>query len=125
MIRTWTARRHGLLSGKVELYEQLGIADKIVVNGIIVNKINFFKNKNHLSRIPVGQLGREMSAFPYVLILPQDAHEKILVNELKSSGHDVRWNHELKSFRDDGDSVEAVIENENGTEKKTFAYMWL
>src|SRR5699024_12583002 len=64
-----------------------------------------------------------MSAFPYVLILPQDAHEKILVNELKSSGHDVRWNHELKSFRDDGDSVEAVIENENGTEKKTFAYI--
>ncbi|HIV81161.1 MAG TPA: FAD-dependent monooxygenase [Candidatus Salinicoccus merdavium] len=118
-----TSRAMAVQARVLELYEQLGIADKIVVNGIIVNKINFFKNKNHLSRIPVGQLGREMSAFPYVLILPQDAHEKILVNELKSSGHDVRWNHELKSFRDDGDSVEAVIENENGTEKKTFAYI--
>lgn len=118
-----TSRAMAVQARVLELYEQLGIADKIVVNGIIVNKINFFKNKNHLARIPVGQLGQEMSAFPYVLILPQDAHENILVNELESSGHDVRWNHELKRFRDDGDSVEAVIESENGTETKTFSYI--
>lgn len=118
-----TSRAMAVQARVLELYEQLGIADKIVVNGIIVNKINFFKNKNHLARIPVGQLGREMSAFPYVLILPQDAHENILVNELQSSGHDVQWNHELKCFRDDGDSVHAVIESESGTVTKRFSYI--
>lgn len=118
-----TSRAMAVQARVLELYDQLGIADKIVVNGIIINKINFFKNKKHLARIPVGQLGQEMSAFPYVLILPQDAHENILVNELKSSGHDVKWNHELTSFEDDGDSVEAVIETGNGTETKTFAYI--
>ena len=118
-----TSRAMAVQARTLELYEQLGIADKIVVNGIMVNKINFFKNKKHLARIPVGQLGREMSAFPYVLILPQDAHENILVNELESSGHEVSWNHELKSFQDDGDSVKAVIESENGIETKTFSYI--
>lgn len=118
-----TSRAMAVQARTLELYEQLGIADKIVVNGIIVNKINFFKNKNHLACIPIGQLGREMSAFPYVLILPQDVHENILVNELESSGHKVQWNQELKSFRDDGDSVEAVIETESGTVTKSFSYI--
>ena len=118
-----TSRAMVVQARTLELYEQLGIADKIVVNGIIVNNVSFFKNKNHLARVPIGQLGQEMSAFPYVLILPQDAHENILVNELKSSGHDVQWNHELKHFRDDGDSVEAVIESESGTVTKNFSYI--
>lgn len=118
-----TSRAMAVQARVLELYEQLGIADKIVVNGIIVNKINFFKNKKHLASIPVGQLGQEMSAFPYVLILPQDVHENILVNELKSSGHEVKWNHEVTSFRDVGDAVEAVIETENGTETRKFSYI--
>lgn len=118
-----TSRAMAVQARTLELYEQLGVVNKIVINGMIVNEVNFFKNKNHLAQIPMGLIGREMSEFPYVLVLSQDVHERILVDALKEAGHEVRWNHELKRFRDDGDMVEAEMDTPDGTVTEEFAYI--
>ncbi|CAM4328068.1 FAD-dependent monooxygenase [Lacicoccus alkaliphilus] len=118
-----TSRAMAIQARTLELYEQLGIVNKIVINGMIVNEVNFFKNKNHMAQIPMGLIGREMSEFPYVLILPQDVHERILVDALNEAGHEVRWRHELKHFRDDGEVVEAEIETPGGTVTEEYAYI--
>lgn len=118
-----TSRAMAVQARTLELYEQLGIANKIVINGMIVNKINFLKNKNHLAHIPVGLIGQEMSEFPYVLILPQDVHEEILVEALNAAGHDVKWNCELKSFKDDGETVEVRMETPDGTVTEKYTYL--
>src|SRR5690625_929918 len=82
-----TSRAMAVHARTLEFYEQLGIANKIVINGMIVNKINFFRNKNHLADIPLGMIGQDISEFPYILILPQDVHEQILVEALNDAGH--------------------------------------
>ncbi len=118
-----TSRAMTVHARTLELYEQLGIANKIVINGIIVNKINFFKNKNHLAQIPLGLIGEDMSEFPYVLTLPQDVHEEILVEALNEAGHQVKWHHELKRFKDDGETVEAEIQTPEGMVTENYAYL--
>lgn len=118
-----TSRAMAVHARTLEFYEQLGIANKIVINGMIVNKINFFRNKNHLADIPLGMIGQDISEFPYILILPQDVHEQILVEALNDAGHEVKWNHELKHFNDDGRSVEVEVETPDGIVNEEFTYL--
>ncbi|SOC43485.1 FAD-dependent monooxygenase [Salinicoccus kekensis] len=118
-----TSRAMAVHARTLEFYEQLGIANKIVINGMIVNKINFFRNKNHLADIPLGMIGQDLSEFPYILILPQDVHEEILVDALNEAGHEVKWQHELKNFKDDGETVEVEMETPEGTVTENFAYL--
>lgn len=64
-----------------------------------------------------------MSPYPYVLTLPQDIHERILVDELEKIGGEISWKQELLRFKDDGDSVIATINTPDGEITKTFAYI--
>lgn len=107
----------------LEFYRQFGFADKVVEQGIVADTINIYKDKKGIAKIPVGQIGKGMSPYPYVLTLPQDIHERILVDELEKIGGKISWNQELLRFKDNGESVTATINTPDGEITKTFAYI--
>lgn len=107
----------------LEFYRQFGFADKVVKQGIVADTINLYKDKKGIAKIPVGQIGKGMSPYPYVLTLPQDIHERILVDELEKIGGKISWNQELLRFKDNGESVTATINTPDGEITKTFAYI--
>lgn len=119
-----TASRAMAIQARVlEFYQQLGFVNKIVEKGILVDAINLYKDNKDVAKLPVGKIGEGMSPYPYVLTLPQDVHERILVDELEKRGGQIRWNHELLRFEDDGNSVTATINTPEGEITKTFAYV--
>lgn len=118
------SRAMSIQSRVLEFYQQFGFADRIVENGIEADTLNLYKDKKAIAQIPVGKIGKGMSPYPYVLTLPQDIHEKILVDELEKLGGHIDWNHELVSFTDEDNIVTAKIQSPDGSiSPQTFSYI--
>ncbi|HFG8913882.1 TPA: FAD-dependent monooxygenase [Staphylococcus argenteus] len=118
------SRAMAIQSRVLEFYQQFGFVDRIVESGIEAATLKLYKDKKAIAQIPLGKLGKGISPYPYVLTLPQDIHEKILVDELKNLGGHIDWKHELVSFTDEGNAVTAKIQSPDGSvSTQTFSYI--
>jgi 2-polyprenyl-6-methoxyphenol hydroxylase-like FAD-dependent oxidoreductase len=104
----------------LEFYDQLGFVDDIVSKGIKVETIHLRENKKEFAHFSLKDMGNGLSPFPFALSLPQDDHEKVLVDQLKRAGVNIEWGTELKSFTQDRLGVRAILDKA-GTEEVTAA----
>lgn len=111
-----TSRAMALHARTLEFYQQIGIAEEVIAHGIIIEKINLWKNHRHLTTIPLHSIGKGFSPFPFVLSFPQDEHEKLLINHLSQAGIEVERNTELINLSQDEKKVTAILKNNNKTE---------
>lgn len=107
----------------LEFYQQLEIADEIIAAGRIISDIKF--SFNNRSTVPLGLAGQAStsSAFTGLLILPQDIHEKILIEKLKTLNVEIERNLELKKFTQGKYQVESVIRGQQGEENIFSSYL--
>lgn len=101
----------------LEFYRQLGIADAIVQDSFKFVAANIWAFGKRAGRIQLGDIGKGLSAFPYMLIYPQDEHEKFLIEELKKSGVEVERGTELLSLSQTADEVTAKLRLHDGAEE--------
>lgn len=107
----------------LEFYHQFGFVDEIVHSGIPVQQVEIYKDNKQRAKMNLGCIGKGLSPFPYVLSLPQDEHERILINQLKAKGICIEWDTKLISFHQEEDRVH-VITTKQGIEKKHhYAYL--
>lgn len=116
------SRAMGVHARTLELYQQLGLADEMVARGIRMDAVTFHTN-DHTARINFGDLGAGLSPYPFVLSLPQDEHERLLVERLAELGVQVEWETELVSFAEDARGVRIVLEKWQKTEELRVAYL--
>src|SRR4051812_28231376 len=79
----------------LEIYARLGIADQALARGRRGNGANMWARGTLTARIPLGDIGRSISPFPFVLMLGQDDNEKIMGQHLRTLGMQIEWNTEL------------------------------
>src|SRR5712672_3595727 len=77
-----TSRALALQARTLELYRQLGLAEKVVEAGLEFNAANFWARGKKAAHVEFGRLGAGTSPFPYGLIYPQDEHERFLIERL-------------------------------------------
>jgi 2-polyprenyl-6-methoxyphenol hydroxylase-like FAD-dependent oxidoreductase len=99
----------------LETYQKLGIADRALALGRPGYGANMWANGRRRARIPLGEMGKGISRFPYVLMLGQDDNERILGDRLRDWGLDVRWSTELVALDQQPDRVLATIKDPDGT----------
>lgn len=104
----------GVQARTLEIYEQIGLADNLVAQGAIAGKVRMVVGGEVRGEANFSEMGKGMSPYPFVLIVEQGKHEKILYDFIKSYGRDVLWNTELESFIQDESGVTANIENTKG-----------
>lgn len=104
----------GVQARTLEIYEQIDLADKLIEQGAIAAKARMVVGGKVRGEVEFGKFGKDMSPYPFVLIVEQGKHEKILYDFIKSNGKDVLWNTELESFTQDETGVKANIKNANG-----------
>ena len=104
----------GVQARTLEIYEQIGLADKLIDLGWKAEGARLIVGGEVRGAIDFRDIGEGMSAYPYVLIVEQGKHESLIYNFIKSSGHDVRWQTELENLSHDDDGVTAVIKNPSG-----------
>jgi 2-polyprenyl-6-methoxyphenol hydroxylase-like FAD-dependent oxidoreductase len=67
------------------------------------------------ARIPLNEMGKELSPFPYVLMLGQDDNEHIMGERLAQWNLAVHWNTELTALDQQADHVTATIKDPDGS----------
>jgi 2-polyprenyl-6-methoxyphenol hydroxylase-like FAD-dependent oxidoreductase len=108
----------------LEIYSKLGIAERSLELGKRGNAANMWAGGKRRARIPVGEIGKSLSPFPFVLMLGQDDNERIMGENLRKWGMAVQWNTELVAFEQSPDRVTARLKQPDGTTRKiAAAYM--
>jgi 2-polyprenyl-6-methoxyphenol hydroxylase-like FAD-dependent oxidoreductase len=114
-------RALGVQARTMEIYSQLGIAKRALELGKPARGANIWAGGRRAARVPVGDIGRDLSPYPYLLILGQDDNELLLGEALGKSGGTIEWNTELVGFTQDADRVIARIKHVDGSVRETTA----
>ncbi|QDH22156.1 FAD-dependent monooxygenase [Saccharibacillus brassicae] len=112
-----TSRALAVQARTLELYGQLGLADAALEQGYAAPGFNVWANGRRRGRIPFKRKLGELTAYPYVLILPQDRHERLLADRLAELGVQVEHATELVRFEQDTGGVRAVLKEADGIER--------
>lgn len=112
-----TSRALGVQARTLELYRQAGLADAVVAGGRRAIAANFWVSGRRVARMPFGDIGTDLSPYPYTIIYPQDEHERLLIGALAEVGVQVERRTELVRFEDTHDRVSARLKHEDGSEE--------
>ncbi len=100
----------------LENYRQLGLADEVVARGFEMRAANLWVRGEHAARVPLGDIGKGMSPFPFVVIYSQDEHEELLVEWLRREGVEVERSTEVVHLEERDDIVIATTKRADGAE---------
>lgn len=118
------ASRALIVQGRIlELYNQIGIADDVIGNGIKLEYFELRKNGKSIKTINIGEIGVEMTPYSFILSFPQDDHERLLLAYLEKMSVVVERNTELISFTQTKEQITAIIECNKKQETVEFAYL--
>jgi 2-polyprenyl-6-methoxyphenol hydroxylase-like FAD-dependent oxidoreductase len=104
----------GVQARTLEIYEQIDLADKLVSIGTITEKARMVGGGKVRGEIILKDIGEGLSPYPFLLIVEQGKHEKLLYDFIRSHNKDVRWQNELIDFLQNENGVTAQIKNANG-----------
>lgn len=112
-----TSRAMAVQARTLELYRQLNMSDAVVAAGVKTPAMNMWARGIRKAHIQLVDAGAEISPYPFVLVFPQDRHERFLVEQLQALGVTVERNTELLSFIDRGDAVDVRLKLKDGQEE--------
>ena len=110
-----TSRAIGVQARTLEFYAQIGLADEVVARGLKFGAANIWVKGRRVARVPFGDMGTGVSPYPYILMFPQDEHERLLIERLDALGVRVERPTELVGFDERGDRVVAKLRRADGT----------
>ncbi len=109
------SRALGVQARTLEIYSRLGIVDRALALGRRATGANLWSNGRRAARVPLGDIGRDVSPYPYLLILGQDDNERILGENLAQWDLKVQWNTELVGLAQDDNTATATLKHADGT----------
>ncbi len=106
----------GVQARTLEIYDEMGIAEKAVNEGQIATNFKILIGGELQGGFDVGSLGSKKSPFPYMLILEQFKNEALLQDYVLSYNKSILWKHELVDFEENENGVEVVLKSAEGQE---------
>jgi 2-polyprenyl-6-methoxyphenol hydroxylase-like FAD-dependent oxidoreductase len=98
----------------LEFYRQMGLADALMAEGLRFTAVNMWIRSRRVARAVLGDMGKGMSPFPYMVVCPQDRHERFLIEHLRRAGVEVERPVKLVGFTQDAATVRARLEDGTG-----------
>ncbi len=106
----------GVQARTLEIYAHLGIAERAIELGTRAAGVNLWVEGRRAARVPLGDIGQDLSPYPFLLILGQDENERLLGELLRGRGMDVQWNTELVDLVQHPEHVLATLRHADGTQ---------
>lgn len=104
----------GVQARTLEIYEQIGLADDLIALGNVTEHVRLVEDGEVRAEVELTNFGTGMSPYPFLLIVEQGKHEKLLYDHLRSQEKDVLWNTELYTIEDTGEGVTATVKSASG-----------
>jgi len=98
----------------LEIFDQMGLAEKAIEKGIIARSINIRFNSKKIEHIDISKLGVGLSRFPFFLMIEQWQTENLFKEFLKGKGLLVESNTELLTFTNEDELVTSQIKTPDG-----------
>ncbi|HLN58372.1 MAG TPA: FAD-dependent monooxygenase [Thermoanaerobaculia bacterium] len=114
-------RALGVQARTLEIYSHLGIAERALELGKRATGAHIWTGGRLSARVPLGDIGRDLSPYPYLLILGQDDNERLLGEILRQWNMAVQWNTELVGLTQEADRVRAALKQPDGTNREITA----
>ncbi len=111
-------RALGVQARTLEIYSHLGIVEQALELGKRATGANLWAEGRRTARIPIGDIGRDVSPYPFLLILGQDDNERLMGDALRAHGIAVQWNTELIGLAQDARNVTATLKQPDGTTRE-------
>jgi len=99
----------------LEIYAHLGLVERALQRGACMAAANMWINGKKAARVPLGDIGRDLSPYPFVLVLGQDENERLLGESLHKFGVEVKWSTELVAIVQKPDHATASIKQSDGS----------
>jgi 2-polyprenyl-6-methoxyphenol hydroxylase-like FAD-dependent oxidoreductase len=100
----------------LEIYAQLGVAEAVIARGIIAPRLAVWRDGRRVAEADFSDAAEAITPYPYVLILPQDDHERLLVERLEAAGVRIERETELADLVETDGGVRATLRNGEGSE---------
>ena len=107
----------------LELYRQLGLAEEVVAAGMPNPGINLWVRGKRRAHISFGDAGADLTPYPFILVYPQDRHERLLIAHLEQMGVQVERDTELLGFEQREGRLEIRLRGPQG--EQTCEASWL
>lgn len=111
-----TSRALAVQARTLEFYHQVGLADAVIAGGVKIANLNFWVKGARAARAPLRRIGEGLSPYPFALVFPQDAHERLLIERLGALGVKVERQTELLGFEQHGGGMRATLQRLDGSE---------
>jgi 2-polyprenyl-6-methoxyphenol hydroxylase-like FAD-dependent oxidoreductase len=95
----------------LELLEKLDIANELVAKGRRLDALNVYHQRRKIMRLDVAELD---SPYPFVLSLPQNETERVLIDRLRELGTEVSWGVRFRELVQTDDGVHVALEDRDG-----------
>lgn len=112
-----TSRALAVQARTLELYRQLDLGDTVDAKSHHVAAINFWLKGARKARVPLNDMGKGLTPYPFLHIFPQDEHEKLLIERLEALGVSVERRTELISFAKQANGVLVRLRGPDGSEQ--------
>lgn len=101
----------GIQARTMELFEDVGIADKAVELGFPAKSARAVINGKLSTQVPISNFGQHLSKYPYMLVLEQFQTEKLLQEKLNELGETVLWDHTVEELTKEENIYKATVKN--------------
>lgn len=108
-----TSRAAVIHAHTLEILESLGVAERMVQEGLKLEKFSIRDRDQVLVRLHFDTLPTK---YAFLLMLPQDHTENILAEALTSANGTVRWDCTVETLTDTPEGVDASVVSSEGTE---------
>ena len=114
-------RALGVQARTLEIYAKLGVVERALQLGKRATGANLWADGRWGARVPLGDIGKSLSPYPFLLILGQDDNERLMGDALRDWGMAVQWNTELVALEQESSHVTATLRQPDGTSRKVSA----
>ena len=115
---TVQTRALGVQARTLEIYAHLGIVEQALELGTRATGANMWASGRKAARVPLGDIGRDLSPYPFLLILGQDDNERLLGEALHKWGMEVQWSTELVALEQTSEHVSATLKLLDGSTRE-------
>jgi len=116
---TTQSRALAVQARSMEIYRQMGLAEKALQVGIQAETVSIQKDEEELVKLSLRDLGKYATPFPFVLLLEQSKNERLLLDFLTLNCCPVYWNTSLKSLTETANHTAVILGDENTEVKLT------
>jgi len=120
-----TSRALGLQPRTLELFDAMGIVERVLATGGPVTNANLYAGNRLLLTLSAAGLCNLDTPYPRLWITPQASVERPLIERLLQLGGTVERSRELEGFRQTGSSVIATVRHGDSHETEEIHAGWL